>query len=79
MALSDEQQTMCKDVATKLSAGDFQTYKNMRALYAKISSDEDVTNMLLNVIFHLLPQSAQDHIAAGLMTEAMERYAKGQI
>ena len=54
-----------------LLQGEWDIYKQIRKNVRSAGSDE----AMMAIIFHLLPQTAQDMIAAQLMSEALEDFA----
>jgi hypothetical protein len=77
MALTEKQQQLCKDAAEFLKEGDWDTYKQIRTNLNKFPelTKDGGAEAYMAIIFHILPQSAQDMIAAQLMSEALEQYA----
>ena len=68
--LSAEDKQLCKELAENLKGDDPSHYMHLRELTKKGCPEE--AEMIMAIIFHLLPPSARDHVAVEFMTEAMD-------
>lgn len=74
MPLSAEDKQFAQQTAKELCSDSPATYMRLHELMRTHSPQE--ADFIMAVIFNLLPQSAKDHVAVELMTEAMNAHKK---